>query len=153
MCFQCIAPSGSPVYYRSMPEGPIPSQTSAFRLPPPFWNHGPIYASSPCLKGCPTAGASFFHIISLVISGYRLFPSLVSKIILWFDSHCFPFLGRTSFGNYASASMWLYFTFLRDVIKHYYGPNHISRITTTVDILWNPEEKLKLIWCSHAIFL
>ncbi len=36
--------AGSPVQYRSMPEGLILSQTSAFRLPPPFW-HGPIYAS------------------------------------------------------------------------------------------------------------
>ena len=50
-----------------MPNGLMLSQSSAFRLPPPFWN-----ASSPCLKWCPTAGASLFRIISPVISGNRL---------------------------------------------------------------------------------
>ena len=40
-CFLCIV--YSPVY-RSMPEGLILSQTSAFRLLPPFWYHGRIYA-------------------------------------------------------------------------------------------------------------
>ena len=32
----------------------------------------PVYRSSPCLKWCPTAGASLFRIISPVISGNRL---------------------------------------------------------------------------------
>ena len=43
-CFFHIAHSWqSSIYiHRSMPEGLILSQTSAFWLPPPFWNHGPI---------------------------------------------------------------------------------------------------------------
>ena len=60
---------------QSLPEGLILSQTSAFRLPPPFWNHGPIiyicqYIDQvrTCLKWCPTTGASLFRIISPVIS-------------------------------------------------------------------------------------
>ena len=64
---------------QSLPEGLILSQTSAFRLPPPFWNHGPIinicqYIDQvrTCLKWCPTTGASLFRIISPVISGNPL---------------------------------------------------------------------------------
>ena len=60
-----------PVQYSMGPclfKGLILSQTGAFRLPPPFWNHGPICASSPCLKWCPTAGASLFRFISPVFS-------------------------------------------------------------------------------------
>ena len=66
-----------------MPEGLILSQTSAFRLPPPFWNHGPIYASSPCLKWYPTAGASPFWIISPVLFGNRLLTSPTHSQQFW----------------------------------------------------------------------
>ena len=50
-----------------------------------FWHHGPVYASSPCLKWCPTAGVSLFRIISPVISGNRLlqtsgkFPCMIDN--------------------------------------------------------------------------
>ena len=59
-CFSLITRSWQSSIYnnRSMPEGLILSQTSAFRLLPPFSNHGPIYMlvyrSSPCLKWCQT---------------------------------------------------------------------------------------------------
>ena len=92
----------------SMPEGLKLSQTSVFRLPPLFWNHGPIYASSPCLKWCPTAGALLFQMISPVISRNRpvfVFPYIASifsfKACLWclffssyFDCLCYLTLAR-----------------------------------------------------------
>ena len=64
-----------------IPEGLLLSQTSAFRLLSPFWNHGPIYPvyrSSPCLKWCPILRGlhspevrKHCQIISPVISGFE----------------------------------------------------------------------------------
>ena len=105
----------------SMPEGLKLSQTSVFRLPPLFWNHGPIYASSLCLKWCPTAGALLFQMISPVISRNRLlfvFPYIASifsfKACLWclfFSSYfdCLCYLALASIFSFKTCLWSMFF--------------------------------------------